>query len=284
MAITAWGSLSEFQSNPSMVHSDGEWQDRDSLLPRVFFSPWIPVKSQIVDRRQTRKSVNSVLWPVFLPFWHSPFCWPPKLLWQTNCITEGPLHFLGRGWQSYIFQELLLLKIFLKRKPDHPSRQHLPSQPSRVDASQENSSSRRLNIELVEHHLLPCLFQQTAKDSLAREETKSPHHLSDNSIPIYHHGDWKAVDGSKSGFIFRFPDCACSCQKSLVQSLFKSTIKMSNGVNDLWISSKHCALILALGLAGDSLWEGCPVKRQFSQNWNFQGEKHPDFEPSSLSQ
>ena len=43
-------------------------------------------------------------------------------------------------------------------------------------------------------------------------------------------------------------------------------IKMSNGVNDLWIGSKDCALILALGLAGDSLWEGCPVKRQFSQN------------------
>lgn len=48
-----------------------------------------------MDRRQTRKSVNSVLWAVFLPFWHSPFCWLPKLLLQTNCILEGPLHFLG---------------------------------------------------------------------------------------------------------------------------------------------------------------------------------------------
>lgn len=95
MVITAWDSLSEFQSNPFMVHSDGEWQDKDSLLPRVFFSPWIPAKSQIMDRRQTRKSVNSVLWPVFLPFWHSPFCWPLKLLLQTSCIMEGPLHFLG---------------------------------------------------------------------------------------------------------------------------------------------------------------------------------------------
>lgn len=154
----------------------------------------------------------------------------------------------------------------MKRRPDRPLGQHLPPQPSRVDASQENSSSRGLNTELVEHHLLPFLFQQTVEYPLAREETKSPHHLSDKLIPMYHHGDCKAVDGSKSGFIFRFPDCACSCQKSLVQSLFKSTIKMSNGVNDLWISSKHCVLILALGLAGDSLWEACPEKRQFSQN------------------
>lgn len=41
MVITAWDSLSEFQSDPCMVHSDGEWQD--SLLRKVFFSPWIPV-------------------------------------------------------------------------------------------------------------------------------------------------------------------------------------------------------------------------------------------------
>lgn len=115
---------------------------------------------------------------------------------------------------------------------------------------------------------------------------RRPSHLITSLTSLYQRTIMvtEKLDGSKSGFIFRFPDCACSCQKSLVQSLFKSTIKMSNGVNDLWISSKHCALILALGLAGDSLWEGCPVKRQFSQNWNFQGDKHPDLEPSFLSQ
>lgn len=134
-------------------------------------------------------------------------------------------------------------------------------------------------------YLLPCLCQQTAKDTLATEVAKSAHHLlSDKLIPVYHHGCWKAADGSKLGFIFRFPDSVCSCQKSLVQSLFKSTIKMSNGVNDLWISSKDCALILAVGLAGDSLWEGCPLKRWFSQNCNFQGQRHPNFEPSFLSE
>lgn len=51
-----------------MAHSDGEWQDRDSLLPRVFFSPWILVNISEMDKRLTRKSVNSVRFDQFSSF------------------------------------------------------------------------------------------------------------------------------------------------------------------------------------------------------------------------
>lgn len=44
---------------------------------------------------------------------------------------------------------------------------------------QRNSPSRALNIELVECYLPPCLFQQTAKDTLA---TEVANHLITSSL------------------------------------------------------------------------------------------------------
>lgn len=50
--------MSVLQSNPFMVHSNGhgEWEDRDSFLPRVFFSPWIPVN--VSDHGQETNKEN----------------------------------------------------------------------------------------------------------------------------------------------------------------------------------------------------------------------------------
>lgn len=56
MVITA--VMSVLQSNPFMVHSNGhgEGEDRDSFLPRVFLSPWIP--ENVSDHGQETNKEN----------------------------------------------------------------------------------------------------------------------------------------------------------------------------------------------------------------------------------